>query len=232
MGNNRLAGASDTLSVAVLAPHAEFAAVRTDLRVDRWDAEQTDWALAKIQRDGFHVPADGSVHPDHFAHYGVEPYLTTVDENCNLVTEQGWAALLGGIAGTTMSLKFGAAAARIGVGTSVTAATGADTKLNGDTGGASTTSYYKLVSTAPVINTSAAVATLVFTSAFGGGVANFAWAEFGTDNGAADGVTITATTPVFLNHGISAQGTKASGQTWTATETISFGFPSGSGTLS
>lgn len=230
--SKHLAGATDRLTVAVDTPAADFMVFQTQLRVDRWDAEQTQWTLAKARAELGRDYPELRLGPRAFERFGVRPYLITVDENCNLVTEQGWAALLGGIAGTTMTTKFSATQARIGVGTSTTAATGADTKLGGDTGGGSTTSYYKLVSGAPVISTVAAVATLVFTSVFGGSVANFAWQEFGTDNGSADGVTITATNPVFLNHGISSQGTKASGQTWTATETLSGGFPSGAGTIS
>jgi hypothetical protein len=230
MSNPQISAAGERLAVGVAAPLGEFATVQTRLTIERWDEEQTQWALSRA-RDAL-----GRYYPEvsrrDFAVLGVQPYSVTVDENCNLVTEQGWAALLGGTAGTSPSLKFSAAAARIGIGTSATAATGADTKLTGDTGGASTTSFYKLVSGAPTISTAAAVATLVFAATFGTAQANFAWAEFGTDNGSADSVTITPTTPIFLNHGVSAQGTKASGQTWTATETLSFGFPSGSGTVS
>lgn len=227
-------GASDHLRVDVATGMSEQLRLRTSFHVERWDEEQTAWATRRIGFGDWLPPLGPSqgITPDQFASVGVAPYLVTHDEDCNLVTEQGWAALLGSIAGTSITLKFGAAAARIGVGTSVTAANGADTKLGGDTGGASTTSYYKLVSGAPVITTSAVIGTLVFVAVFGTAVANFAWAEFGTDNGSADSVTITPTTPVFLNHGISAQGTKATGQTWTATETLSAGFPSGAGTLS
>jgi len=146
--------------------------------------------------------------------------------------QNGWVALLGGVAGTTMSPKFGAANGRIGVGTSSTAAAFAQTTLQGDTGAASTTSYFKLVSGAPTIATGSAPATLTFTAVFGTAVANFAWQEFGTDAGTADSVSNATTGGTFFNRGVSAQGTKASGQTWTATETISFGYPSGAGTVS
>jgi hypothetical protein len=228
-----LIGAIDQLHVDVGLGMSERIGVRTSFHVERWDEEQTAWA---IRRMGFgdRLPPLGPTQgltPDQFASVGLTPYLVTHDDDCNLITEQGWAALLGSVAGTSITTKFSATQARIGVGTSVTAANGADTKVGGDTGAASTTSYYKLVSGAPVITTTGVIGTLVFVSVFGTGVANFAWAEFGTDNGSADSVTVTVTNPVFLNHGISAQGTKASGQTWTATETLSFGYPSGAGTL-
>ncbi len=227
-------GATDSLRVDVALGMSERIGVRTSFHVERWDEEQTAWAMRRIGFGDWLPPPGptGGITPGQFASVGVEPYLVTQDDDCNLITEQGWAALLGSVAGTSITTKFSATQARIGVGTSSTAANGADTKVTGDTGSASTTSYYKLVNGAPVITTTGVIGTLVFVSVFGTAVANFVWAEFGTDNGSADGVTITATNPVFLNHGISAQGTKASGQTWTATETLSFGYPSGAGTLS
>jgi hypothetical protein len=213
---------------------AEFASARTDFRVDRWDADQTRWVKNRIV-----APPGWEPQKRHFAQLNVAPYQTTVDYDCNLVTTAGWAALLGSIGGTSIGTKFGSAAGRIGVGTSSAAATGANTYLGGDTGSASTTSYYQLCGAAPTITTTGTgadldICTMVFVASFASGVANFAWNEFGTDNAAASGVYLNGLAGgpyVFLNHGISAQSTKTAGQTWTATETISFGYPSGAGTL-
>ena len=207
---------------------SELAIAQTSLRVQRWDEDQTLWAARKLDLDP--AAANVRISPERFAALGVRPYSDTLDEDCNLITQAGWAALLGSIAGTSIATKFSASAGRIGVGTVATAATYADTKLGGDTGSASTTSYFQLVSGAPTISTGSTPPTLAFTAVFGTGVANFAWAEFGTDNYTAS--SVYGQGAVFLNHGISAQGTKASGQTWTATETITFGYPSGSGTVS
>lgn len=200
----------------------ELINVRTDIVVRRWDAVQTRWVQDRIG------PGREPVSHD-FDFYGVKPYHVTEHNDANLVTLQGWTALIGGIAGTTIATKFSSTAGRIGVGTSTTAATAADVKLGGDTGGASTTSYYQLVSSAPTINVATAPATLIFAASFGGTVANFAWNEFGIDNGTVSSVTSSGN--VFLNHGISAQGTKTSGQTWNMTATLNFGYPSGAGTL-
>lgn len=208
----------------------ELASVQTSLLVQRWDAEQTSWAAGRLGVDARR--GNVSITPGMFAGLNVAPYSETFDENCNLITLGGWAALLGGIAGTSIVNKLSATDARIGVGTSATAATAADAKLGGDTGGSSTTSYYQLVSAAPVISTASAPSTLTLAATFGTSVANFTWAEFSSDNYTASGVTAQSLSNlVFLNHGVSAQGTKASGQTWTATEIISFGFPSGAGTV-
>jgi hypothetical protein len=224
-------GVSEHLKVDALTGMREFATIQTSFHVERWDAEQTDWTERKVRQDLATWAPGREIPPSLFARYGVKPYLVTHDENCNLVCIAGMVALLGSIAGTSITNKFSATQGRIGVGTSATAAAYANTTLTGDTGGASTTSYFKLVSGAPVISTATSPATLVFVSVFGTAVANFAWAEFGTDNGNADSVSNATTGGIFFNHGVSAQGTKAAGQTWTATETLSFGFPSGAGTV-
>lgn len=200
----------------------EFSNVSTDIIVRRWDADQTRWLHNRISREPIALDFDL---------YGVKPYSVTAHKDCNLIVHTGWAALLGGVAGTSIGTKFSSSAGRIGVGTSSTAATAGDTALGGDTGSGSTTSYYQLCGAAPTITTNVAPATLVFTATFGTGVANFAWNEFGIDNYTASSVTTTGTSSVFFNHGISAQGTKASGQTWNMTATLNFGFPSGAGTV-
>jgi hypothetical protein len=197
----------------------EFANVKTDIRVRRWDADASLW-VARRSLEDFGITEPTAYHFDHF---DVRPYSVTEAYDTNLVTSAGWAALLGGVAGTTITTKFSNTAGRIGVGTSATAATAADTKLGGDTGGGSTTSYYQLVSAAPTITTNVAPATFIFNATFGTGVANFAWAEFGVDNGSASSVTTTGN--VFFNHGISNQGVKASGQVWQMTVTLNCGYP-------
>jgi hypothetical protein len=231
-----MAAASERLGVGVSAPLADYITVRTSFGVRRWDEDQTAWALRRLGY-GDTRPAlrgDQALTPALFAQAGVAPYSETQEDDCNMVVQQGWVWLLGGVAGTTMTTKFSASNGRIGVGTSNTAAAYAQTYLQGDTGSSSTTSYYQLVSGAPTISTGSTPPTLVFSASFGTGVANFAWAEFGTDNGNASGVYLNGLAGGYalFNRGVSSQGTKASGQTWTATETISFGYPSGSGTVS
>jgi hypothetical protein len=55
---------------------------------------------------------------------------------------------------------------------------------------------------------------VTFRSVFDGTEANWDWNEFGVDNGASAGKN--------LNRKVSAQGTKASGQTWTLKLDITF----------
>lgn len=230
-----ITGASERLAVAVEIPGIrDYVKVSTSFNVKRYDEDMTAWAIRRMGFGDWLPPLGVSqgLTPVQFESVGIKPYSETQQDDCNLVVQAGWVALLGGVAGTTMSPKFGAANGRIGVGTSTTAASYTQTTLVGDTGAASTTSYFKLVSGAPTISTGSTPPTLVFTAAFGTGVANFAWQEFGTDAGTADSVSNATTGGTFFNRGVSSQGTKASGQTWTATETISFGFPSGAGTVS
>lgn len=232
MGKPTMVGAAERLTVGAGVPHSEAAGVHTDFRVQRWDADATAYVARKIRDGGTRWAGTRQLTPRIFRHFRVAPYSDTTDYDCNLIVQAGWVALLGGVAGTTMSPKFGAANGRIGVGTSTTAAAYTQTTLVGDTGAASTTSYFMLVSGAPTIATGATPPTLTFSAVFGTAVANFAWQEFGTDAGTAASVSNATTGGTFFNRGVSSQGTKASGQTWTATETISFGYPSGSGTVS
>lgn len=222
------------------ATTGEAISARTNLAIRKWDQDQTEWVL---RREGSNEGAgwlergqNATVAPEAFNRHNIAPSDIWYRENVNNILQAGWVALLGGIAGTTMTNKFSATYGRIGAGTSNTAVSYTQTSLIGDTGGSSTTSYYMLVSGAPVIATGSSPPTLTFTAIFGTAVANFAWNEFGTDNYTASGVTTTGlgASVIFFNRGVPAggMGTKASGQTWTATQSITFGYPSGSGTVS
>jgi hypothetical protein len=210
--------------------HVSSGAVRTSLLVRRWDADQTRWAAARL---GLNPAApDCRVLQGQFRELKLEPYLVTLDEDCNLITQGGWAALLGGIAGTSIVNKFSSTYGRIGIGTSTTASSYADVKLGGDTGSGSTTSWYQACAAAPALTTASTPPTLVFTATFGGSAANFAWNEFGVDNYNISGATIQGLSNVVLiDHGVSAQGAKTGGATWGATVTFSLGYPSGAGTV-
>lgn len=232
MGNDTSA-AWERVDVLVTNPLSkDTGACATDIKVERWDEQATAWAWNKA-RERY-----GNRHPepvrDLFVALGIVPDLITIEKNCNMVVLGGWAALLGGVGGTSITNKFSATQGRIGFGTSSAAVAATQTFLQGDTGSSSTTSYYALCGAGPTISTASAPATMVFTASFGGSVANFAWNEFATDNWNVAGVTAQSlgVNEVFFNRGVSSQGTKASGQTWAVTETLSFGFPSGSGTVS
>ena len=207
--------------------HQEFAAVATSLLIRKWDEDAVRYVLRHEGRDVAALTRreNVTIYPETFAKHKIEPYEVWQQDNVNNVLQAGWVALLGGIAGTSITTKYSATVGRIGVGDSTTAVSYTQTDLQ-----ASSNKYYQLVSGAPAISTASSPPTLVFAATFGTGNANYAWNEFITDQGTASNAGPVVA--VCLNRGQVGMGTKASGQTWTATETISFGFPSGSGTVS
>jgi hypothetical protein len=185
------------------------------LTVARWDDDAASWVSRKL--GGARAGQRGFIQPGpvDFHRYGVRPYSETTD-GPNLLVTGGWdrvllLAIAGG--GTT----YASANARIGVGTATAAAASSQTDLSASTA-AGSNRYWKQVTGAPTVGTGSAVRRLAFVSTFGTGVANFAWAEAGVDAGGADADNGAASN--LLNRLVSAQGTKASGQTWTATFNI------------
>lgn len=112
-------------------------------------------------------------------------------------------SLLVGAGGTA----YNGANTRLGVGDSNTAAVASQTDLQ-----AVTNKQWVLCDS---VGFSGQTLTVVGT--FTTGLANFAWAEWGIDNGTANGTTVTAP---MLNRKVAAMGTKASGATWVLTVTI------------
>lgn len=207
-----LARAHDRIGVGVRAPLGDHAIGTTQWRVDRWDADQTRWAQRRaglLRCCGF-LPR---VEADDFRRLGVRPYETT-EVVGNLITNAGWTRLMNLLTNQGATQAYDATHTRIGVGNSNTAEAYADTDLGAAAGSANR--WFQLVSGAGTLGTR----TLAWSATFASADGNFAWNEFGIDQGTASGNTVTAP---LLNHkaGI-AQGTKASGQTWTATATITF----------
>lgn len=195
----------DGLGVGAGAPLAEGALGTTHWRVQRWDADQTRWVKT---RTGLDAPADAD-----FLRLRVESYETT-ELVGNLITNAGWTRLMNLLTNQGATQALDATHARIGVGNSSTAEAYTDTDLGAAAGSANR--WFQLVSGAGTLGTR----TLSFSATFGTADGNFAWAEFGIDFGTASGSTVTA--PLFNHKAGIAQGTKASGQTWTATATLTF----------
>src|SRR5215469_11759017 len=124
--------ASDRIEVSALTPLADYAAVSTDFQVERWDADATTWAIRRLTALGCYSPGM-DLTPAVFRRLKVPPYSVTLDHNCNSVLQAGWVALLGGIAGTSITTKWGATVGRIGIGDSSTAAAYAQTDLQAST---------------------------------------------------------------------------------------------------
>jgi hypothetical protein len=202
---NEVALASDRIGIGATTPLREGGFGTTRWHVDRWDAEQTRWVKTK---SGLAKP-DGS----DFMRHGVRPYESS-ELVGNLITNAGWTRLMNLLTNQGATQAYDATHTRIGVGNVSTAETYTDTDLGAAAG--STNRWFQLVSGAGSLGTR----TLAWSATFGTADGNFAWNEFGIDAGTASGNTVTAP---LLNHkaGI-AQGTKAAGQTWTATATITF----------
>ena len=118
----------------------------------------------------------------------------------NLLLNEGIAALLDLGCGLGSPTAFSNANAYIGVGDSNTAEAAGQTGLQ-----ASTNKAYKAMESGYPQRSSQ---TVTWRGVFGSSDANFVWAEFTVANGNSDAAA-------NLNRKVSAQGTKASGQTWT-----------------
>lgn len=198
------AGGADALGVGVMTPDVESGHGHTVWQVERWDADQTVWAQ---RRDGLLQPQGSD-----FRRLRIDPYEVT-EHVGNLILNAGWTRLMNLLTNQGATQAFDATHARIGAGDGSTAAAYADTDLSAAAG--STHRWFQLVSGAATLGTR----TLAYAATFGTADGNFAWAEFGMDFGTASANTVTA--PLF-NRAVSSQGTKASGQTWTATATITW----------
>lgn len=211
MGNDN-ARARDALAAAVGSPVIDRAFGTTHWRVERWDEEQTRWAFRQLDALGI-MPPGWRPDAEAFRRLNIEPYETT-ELAGNLITNAGWTRLMSLLTNQGATQALDATHARIGVGNSNTAEAYTDTDLGAAAGSANR--WFQLVSGAGTLGTR----TLAFSATFGTSDGNFAWNEFGIDFGTASGNTVTA--PLFNHKAGIAQGTKASGQTWTATATITF----------
>ena len=108
------------------------------------------------------------------------------------------------------------AAPRTGVGNGSTAEAYADTDLVAAAGSANR--WFQPVSGAATLGTR----TMSFSATFGTADGNFAWNEFGLDVGTPTVAAGSTVNTLFNRKAGIAQGTKAAGQTWTATATVTF----------
>lgn len=138
------------------------------------------------------------------AYQADQPYEVSEFEG-NLLLNEGIGELLDLLCGLGAPTAFSNANARLGVGDSSTAEAATQTGLQ-----AASNKTYKAMEAAYPSRTNQ---TVTFRSVFGGTDANYAWNEFTVVNAADD-------TGKNLNRKVSAQGTKASGQTWTLDLTL------------
>lgn len=195
--------AADAMRVGVAAAVADSGLWHCNWGIQKWDAQAT--AEATRELDGLKPEAW------HFEHLGLRPYL--VDHvHGNLLTTAGLGRIATLVNAGTGNL-IASTTARIGAGDGAGTAAIGDTDLSAAAG--STHRFFQTC----VVTVPSNVWTFVGT--FGTADGNFAWNEFGIDIGTATVTTGTTVNTVLLNHKTSiAQGTKASGQSWAVTATI------------
>lgn len=115
----------------------------------------------------------------------------------------GWGLLIGAASQTA----YNNTNAQLGVGDSTTAASVSQTDLQ-----AATNKTYKAMSASFPAAGGAGTRRMDFKAQFASGDANYDWREFVLRNGATD--------LTDMSRVVSTQGTKASGQTWDLTETV------------
>jgi hypothetical protein len=205
-------GGTDRVGVGVLTGARESGGHQTLFRVEKWDADQIAWTHRRLDLPPRIEPAKR-----HFEAVHVRPFGVFSEEDCNLITDAGWGLIMNGMVGTQS--KYTTSAGRIGGGISSTAAAYTQTDLQAATGAANR--QWEMLSSNPTVPGSTQHSTgVVFAATFPTTDGNFAWAEFGIDQGTTAGTGASVAT--MLNRGVSSPGTKTSAQTWNVTVTITW----------
>jgi len=195
------------MTVALLDRRGEAVKYKIDWRVKKY----TEDDVARLSKILGRNPQS-----DDFERAKVTPFEDNLVRG-NLVTTAGWNRLTslmiagGGQAPTNTS-------ARIGTGDGAGSAAVGDTDLSASAG--STHRWFQILDvTYPTQSNTLITMKATFASADG----NYAWNEFGIDIGAPTVSSSNTVAALLLNHKTSiAQGTKTSGQSWTASATITF----------
>lgn len=183
--------------------HDDFGPVKVRAWVDKYDA-------AELARLGLqHCTAD------QLAAEGIKAAWSGLWDEGNLSLNAG-IARLGSLLIGGGGQAYDGTHTRLGVGNGTTAVVNTDTDLSAAAG--STNRWFNL---ADATYPSFASQTLTVKSTFASGDGNFAWNEWGIDNGTANANTVTAP---LLNRKVPASslGTKGSGASWAFTVTIAW----------
>ena len=197
------ARADDALRIGVAADVRDSGLWHCEWDIHRWDAAAT--LEATRQLDGAKPEAE------HLRHLSLKPYLVSHVDG-NLLTTAGLGRIATLVNAGTGNL-IASTTARIGAGDGAGTAAIGDTDLSASAG--STHRFFQTCTVTVPSN------VWTFVGTFGTADGNFAWNEMGIDIGTATVTTGTTVNAVLLNHKTSiAQGTKASGQSWAVTATI------------
>jgi hypothetical protein len=182
--------------------------------VEKWDEDQVRYV---VRKSGVPVPKRAVLAS------WVKPYETLEVEG-NLLTTVGLGRLTSLlIAGGGVALS-GTTTTCLGVGDTSTAAAVTDTQLGSNSTGHS---RYMIADSAPTrVTTTVTNDTVQVVATFTTSDGNFTWSEWGivivTTAANSDTFASTGTSPLLLNHRISAMGVKASGSSWSLTAKVSW----------
>lgn len=213
------AGGSDSIGIVQRwEPGAQDSGrERGTIIVEKWDGEMTGWVSKRLGGGRPGEPDFIQPHPRDFERFMIDPY-EVLEQGSNLITQAGWGRMLTLMVGGG-GTAYTAAATRIGVGTATAAATTGQTDLSAATGTANR--LWVLGTGVGTTGTGTGSARLTIVgNTVGSGDGNFAWAEWGLDQGTASGSG--ASTATLYNRAVSAMGTKASPATWTATVQLDY----------
>ncbi len=209
-GQERL-GITVGLSLAEVGRHA------TEFRVAKWDLEQIHWTTVH-DYNSLRLLAPGQEPTAlHFREYRCLPFEVFREEDCNLILDAGWQYIMNGIAGSAVNKFTNGTRGRIGGGDTGGASAYGDTDMKAAINAANR--RWEVINAVPTVGATH-TAGLVLAAQFGTAVANFAWAEFATDNGTVAG-SDAATAPC-VSRGTASPGTKTAAQTWNATVTMTW----------
>jgi hypothetical protein len=195
--------ALDAFRVQANIALAEQARWHVQWDVEKWDEAATAEATRLL---GGLAPQAADFHA-----LGIKPFEVARFEK-NLLTTAGITAIVTLLTAGTGN-RFLSTTARVGVGNGAGTAAIGDTDLSASAG--STNRWFQTCTVTSPSN------VLTFAATFGTADGNFAWNEFGIDLGTATVTSGNTVGTTLVNHKTSiAQGTKASGQTWAATATI------------
>lgn len=202
--NNEAVHFEDRIRIGVTMPLAESIKWHPILTIRRYSERVTELAERAIGK-GL------SITDDMFTELGYAPYDISVVKG-NLLTTAGLGRIATLVTAGTGNL-IASTTARVGVGNGAGTAVIGSTDLSAAAGSANRWFQTSTVTIPSNVWT--------FAASFGTADGNFAWNEWGIDIGTATVTSGNTVNAVLLNHKTSiAQGTKASGQTWSTTATI------------
>src|SRR5215207_2855198 len=191
------------MGVMAASPLVERVGWSPVLTVRKYDER----ASVKAERRGFYLPTD-----EDFAELGLTPFEVRVTPG-NILTTAGIGRLATLLTAGTGNL-ISSTTARVGAGNSATAEAIGQTDLQAAAGSANRWFQTSTVTIPSNVLTCAAT--------FGTADGNFAWAEWCIDIGTATVSSGNTVSAVMFNRKVASNGTKAAGQTWTATATVTF----------